>query len=122
MGRDVVAHLCGLPCAYEARISKNTRRQVFAGKYPFKGEIKVLFGHRLVGMGQLISRPQGAAGKTAFRLEGRSLLRMPCRQADRGRRARIPRKSYEDGSSARSLGGRSLRWPYKTDCCGGSLA
>ncbi len=122
LGKDVVA-----PCAACHLRLKHSRKRLaeddsLQAQFPFKGEIEVLSGLELFARDQSLSLLQERLSKP---LEGLRVVPYYGCLAVRPPEVVEPDDAENPMQMDRileALGAEVLSWPYKTDCCGGSMA
>jgi heterodisulfide reductase subunit B2 len=122
MGRDVVAPCAGCHVRMKHASQKILEDKSLQEKYPFKGEIKVLSGIDLFGMGQLVARLKERVAKPLSGLKVVPYYGCLAVRPISVVEPEDPENPMKMDRVLEALGAEVLRWPYKTDCCGGSLA
>jgi heterodisulfide reductase subunit B len=122
MGRDVVAPCAGCHVRMRAASKHIREDKELLRQFPFKGEIDVISGIDMFHKKELLS---ALKEKKTRPLEGLRVVPYYGCLAVRPVEVVEP----EDAENPRqmddileALGAEVLSWPYKTDCCGGSLA
>ncbi len=122
MGHDVVAPCAGCHVRMKHTAMRLMEDSTFQGKYPFKGEIKVLSGLEMLHSEPVLSLIKDMVTKP---LEGLRVVPyygcLAVRPVDVVEPA-DPENPAEMDRILEAIGAEVLQWPYKTDCCGGSLS
>lgn len=122
MGNDVVAPCAGCHVRMKAASIRILKEKNLREQFPFKGEIKVMSGMDVLHLPELRSRLKDLTVKT---LEGLRVVPYYGCLAVRPVEVVEPEDSenpMQMDHILELLGAEVLSWPYKTDCCGGSLA
>jgi heterodisulfide reductase subunit B len=122
MGADVVAPCAGCHVRMKAAARRILEEEELRERFPFKGEIKVLSGMEMLSMEEIVSRLKGCVTKP---LEGLRLVPYYGCLAVRPLEVvepEDPENPREMDRILEAIGAEVVNWPYKTDCCGGSLA
>jgi heterodisulfide reductase subunit B2 len=122
MGKDVVAPCAGCHVRMRAASQHILKDPELQRQFPFKGEIDIISGMDMFHKPELLKLIKEKKSKP---LEGLRVVPYYGCLAVRPVEVVEPDNSenptqMDDILSA--LGAEVLRWPYKTDCCGGSLA
>ncbi len=122
MGRDVVAPCPGCHVRMKAASQRIFKEPELARQFPFKGSIKVLSGSEMFSLEAVMQRLKEQKVKS---LEGLKVV--PYYGCLAVRPVEVvepddPENPVEMDKVLELLGAEVLNWPYKTDCCGGSLA
>jgi heterodisulfide reductase subunit B len=122
MGKDVVAPCAGCHVRMKAASKRILEEKELQARFPFKGEIKVLSGLEMLHQDEILSRIKTAAVKP---LEG--LRVVPYYGCLAVRPLEVvepdnPENPMQMDHILQAIGAEVLSWPYKTDCCGGSMA
>ena len=122
IGKDVVAPCAGCHVRMKAASMRLLEEKDLQQKFPFKGEIKVLSGLEMLHQDQLLARMKQEAQKPLEGLRvvpyyGCLAVRPPeVVQPDN------PENPMQMDHILEAVGAEVVSWPYKTDCCGGSMA
>ncbi|MGO9119600.1 MAG: CoB--CoM heterodisulfide reductase iron-sulfur subunit B family protein [Desulfomonilaceae bacterium] len=122
MGKDVVAPCAGCHVRMKAASMKILEDKELQEKFPFEGKIKVMSGMDMFDMAELRSKLKELVSKP---LEGLKIAPYYGCYAVRPPDVVEPEDAENPMQMDRilaELGAEVLSWPYKTDCCGGSLA
>lgn len=122
IGLDIVAPCAACHLRLKAASKRLNRDEKLAAEFPFKGEIEVLSGLEMFSrketldlLKQRITRP--LTGLRVVPYYGCLAVRPPeILEPD------DPENPMQMDRLLEVLGAEVLSWPYKTDCCGGSLA
>lgn len=122
LGNDVVAPCAGCHVRMKAASMRMVEEKELRDRFPFKGEIKILAGLDLFHMDAVLSRLKERVTKP---LEG--LRVVPYYGCLAVRPVEVvepedPENPMQMDHILEAMGAEVLSWPYKTDCCGGSLA
>jgi heterodisulfide reductase subunit B2 len=122
MGRDVVAPCAGCHVRMKAASRRIREEPELKSRYPFKGEVNVLSGMDMFHLDEVLKRLKECVTKP---LEGLRLI--PYYGCLAVRPVEVvepldPENPMQMDHILGALGAEVLNWPYKTDCCGGSLA
>ncbi len=122
MGKDVVAPCAGCHVRMKAASMKILEDKELQKRFPFKGEIKIMAGMDMFGVDDVLARIKERVSKP---LEG--LRVVPYYGCLAVRPTEVvqpedPENPKQMDHVLEALGAEVLNWPYKTDCCGGSLA
>ena len=122
MGKDVVAPCAGCHVRMKAASMKILEDRELQKRFPFKGEIKIMAGMDMFGVDDVLARIKERVSKP---LEG--LRVVPYYGCLAVRPTEVvqpedPENPKQMDHVLEALGAEVLNWPYKTDCCGGSLA
>ena len=122
MGKDVVAPCAGCHVRMKAASQRILKEKALSDRFPFKGQIKILAGMDLFHIDEVLSKLKQSVVKP---LEGLRVVPYYGCLAVRP----VDVVEPEDAENPmqmdhvlEALGAEVLNWPYKTDCCGGSLA
>jgi heterodisulfide reductase subunit B2 len=122
LGNDVVAPCAGCHVRMKAAAHHLLKDKDLAARFPFKGEINVLSGMEMFDVKELRATLKERVAKP---LEGLKVVPYYGCYAVRP----IDIVQPEDAENPmlmdrvlEAMGAEVLSWPYKTDCCGGSLA
>lgn len=121
MGKDVVAPCAGCHVRMKAASKRILEDKDLRARFPFKGEIKVLSGLEMLHQDQVLSRIKSATTKP---LEGLRVVPYYGCLAVRPLEVVEPENPENPMQMDRileAIGAEVLSWPYKTDCCGGSM-
>jgi len=121
MGNDVVAPCAGCHVRMKAAAKRILEEKEFQQRFPFKGEINVLSGMELLHLDELRARMKERVAKP---LEGLKVV--PYYGCLAVRPVEVvepedPENPMQMDHILEAIGVEVLNWPYKTDCCGGSL-
>jgi len=121
MGNDVVAPCAGCHVRMKAAAKRILEEKEFQQRFPFKGEINVLSGMELLHLDELRARMKERVAKP---LEGLKVV--PYYGCLAVRPVEVvepedPENPVQMDHILEAIGVEVLNWPYKTDCCGGSL-
>ncbi|MBM3301428.1 MAG: CoB--CoM heterodisulfide reductase iron-sulfur subunit B family protein [Deltaproteobacteria bacterium] len=122
MGHDVVAPCAGCHVRMKAAAKRILEDEDLRGQFPLKGGIKVLSGMDMLDLTEVLSRVKDSVAKP---LEGLRVVPYYGCLAVRPLEVVEPEDPENPKQMDRILeavGVEVLNWPYKTDCCGGSLA
>lgn len=122
IGKDVVAPCAGCHVRWKAAAQMIQREPALADRYPLKGNINIMSGLDLFGDDALVRKLKSAVIKP---LTGLKVVPYYGCLAVRPVDVVAPKDSENPVQMDRileALGAETLQWPYKTDCCGGSLA
>lgn len=122
LGRDVVAPCAACYVRMKAAAKRLIAEKEFQEQFPFKGSINILSGMDMLHLDELRSRLKERLTKP---LEG--LRVVPYYGCLAVRPVEVvepadPENPVQMDHILEALGVEVLNWPYKTDCCGGSLA
>jgi heterodisulfide reductase subunit B2 len=122
MGKDVVAPCAGCHVRMKAASMKILEDKELQKRFPFKGEIKIMAGMDMFTVDGVFARIKESVSKP---LEG--LRVVPYYGCLAVRPTEVvepedPENPKQMDHVLEALGAEVLNWPYKTDCCGGSLA
>lgn len=122
MGHDVVAPCPGCHVRMKAASQRIAKEPELARQFPFKGSIKVLSGSEMFHSAEVMSKLKERKVRS---LEGLKVV--PYYGCLAVRPVEVvepndPENPTEMDDVLELLGAEVLSWPYKTDCCGGSLA
>jgi heterodisulfide reductase subunit B len=122
LGKDVVAPCAGCHVRMKAASKRILEEKTLQDRFPFKGTIKILSGTEFFNAGDIISRLRDRIVKP---LKG--LRVVPYYGCLAVRPVEVvepenPENPTQMDKALEALGAETLNWPYKTDCCGGSLA
>lgn len=122
LGRDVVAPCAGCHVRMKAASMKILEDADLSRQFPFKGEIDIISGIEMFHKQDVLKRIKERRSKP---LDGLKVVTYYGCLAVRPVEVVAP----EDPENPRQMddvleavGAEVLNWPYKTDCCGGSLA
>lgn len=122
MGKDVVAPCAGCHVRMKAASMKILEDRELQKRFPFKGEIKIMAGMDMFGIDDILARVKERVSKP---LEGLRVVPyygcLAVRPTDVVQ-PEDPENPKQMDRVLEALGAEVLNWPYKTDCCGGSLA
>jgi len=122
MGNDVVAPCAGCHVRMKAASKKIQEDKTLNDRFPFKGTIKIMSGMDMLDLSELRMRLKELVEKP---LEGLRVAPyygcLAVRPVDVVEPA-DPENPMQMDRILKLLGVEVLNWPYKTDCCGGSLA
>jgi heterodisulfide reductase subunit B len=122
MGHDVVAPCAGCHVRMKAAARKLVEDPTFKSRYPFKGDIKVISGLEMLHSDPVLSLIKDMVTKP---LEGFRVVPyygcLAVRPVDVVE-PEDPENPKEMDRILEAIGADVLQWPYKTDCCGGSLS
>lgn len=122
MGKDVVAPCAGCHVRMKAASMKILEDQELQKRFPFKGEIKIMAGMDMFSIDNVLARIKERVSKP---LEGLRVVPyygcLAVRPTDVVQ-PEDPENPRQMDHVLEALGAEVLNWPYKTDCCGGSLA
>lgn len=122
MGKDVVAPCAGCHVRMKAASMRILEDKDLRARFPFKGEINVLSGLEMLHQPEILSRIKSAAVKP---LEGLKVV--PYYGCLAVRPLEVvkpdnPENPMQMDHILEAIGAEVLSWPFKTDCCGGSMA
>ncbi|MDQ7785388.1 MAG: CoB--CoM heterodisulfide reductase iron-sulfur subunit B family protein [Desulfomonilaceae bacterium] len=122
IGKDVVAPCAGCHVRMKAASRRILEDADLRARFPFKGEIKVLSGLEMLHGQEILSRIKSSTIKP---LEG--LRVVPYYGCLAVRPPEVvepdsPENPMQMDHILEAIGAEVLTWPYKTDCCGGSMA
>lgn len=122
MGHDVVAPCAGCHVRMKAASQRISREPDLARQFPFQGKIKVISGIEMFHLGEIMRQLKERKVKS---LEGLKVV--PYYGCLAVRPIEVvepedPENPTQMDEVLEILGAEVLSWPYKTDCCGGSLA
>lgn len=122
IGKDVVAPCAGCHVRMTAASKRIQHEKELRDRFPFKGEIKILSGMDMFHLAPLVSRLRERVVKP---LEGLRVVPyygcLAVRPVDVVEPA-DPENPIQMDDILDALGAEVLSWPFKTDCCGGSMA
>ncbi len=122
MGKDVVAPCAGCHVRMKAASMRILEEKDLQARFPFKGNIKIMSGLEMLHQDEVLSRIKSATTKPLEGLRvvpyyGCLAVRPPeVVQPDN------PENPMQMDHILEAIGAEVLSWPYKTDCCGGSMA
>lgn len=121
-GMDVVAPCAACHLRMKSSALKLKEDKELQGKYPFKGDINVISGLEMFGGKQTLD-----AIKANVRKPLNGLRVVPYYGCLAVRPPEIiepddPENPIQMDLILEALGAEAVKWPYKTDCCGGSLS
>jgi heterodisulfide reductase subunit B len=122
MGNDVVAPCAGCHVRMKAASKRILEEKELQARFPFKGGIKVLSGMDMLHQDEVLSSLKDKVTKP---LEGLRVVPYYGCLAVRPPEVVEPEDPENPMQMDRILeatGAEVLSWPYKTDCCGGSMA
>jgi len=122
LGKDVVAPCAGCHVRMKAASKRILEDSGLRARFPFKGEIKVLSGLDMLHQDEILSRLKKSVTKP---LEGLRVVPYYGCLAVRPLEVVEPENPENPMQMDRileAIGAEVLSWPYKTDCCGGSMA
>src|SRR5512139_1549898 len=122
LGKDVVAPCAGCHVRMKAASKRIQEEKELRDRFPFKGEIKVMSGMDMFHLQELMGRLKERVVKP---LEGLKVLPYYGCLAVRPVEVVEPEDAenpMQMDDILDALGAEVLSWPYKTDCCGGSMA
>ncbi len=122
LGRDVVAPCAGCHVRMKATSKRILEEKSLQDRFPFKGAIKILSGTEFFNDAKLLSRLKERMVKP---LKGLKVV--PYYGCLSVRPIEVvepedPENPMQMDRVLEAIGAEVLSWPYKTDCCGGSLA
>lgn len=122
LGNDVVAPCAGCHVRMKAASQRILAEKELSDRFPFKGQIKILAGMDLFHLDEVLSNLKKTLTKP---LEGLRLI--PYYGCFAVRPVDVvepedPENPVQMDHILEAMGAEVLSWPYKTDCCGGSLA
>ncbi len=122
LGRDVVAPCAGCHVRMKAASKHILAEKDLQAQFPFKGEIKVLAGMDMFHMEELRRKLKERVQKPL-----KDLRVVPYYGCLAVRPLEVvepenPENPVQMDHILEAMGAEVLNWPYKTDCCGGSLA
>jgi heterodisulfide reductase subunit B len=122
LGKDVVAPCAGCHVRMKAASMRIQEEKELRDRFPFKGEIKVMSGMDMFHLRELMGRLKERVVKP---LEGLKVVPyygcLAVRPVEVVEPADAENPMQMD-DILDALGAEVLSWPYKTDCCGGSMA
>jgi heterodisulfide reductase subunit B len=122
MGHDVVAPCAGCHVRMKAAARRLVEDRTFQAKYPFEGKIKVLSGLEMLHSEPVLSLIKDMVVRP---LTGLRVVPYYGCLAVRPVDVVEPTDAENPKEMDRileAIGADVLQWPYKTDCCGGSLS
>jgi heterodisulfide reductase subunit B len=122
IGKDVVAPCAGCHVRMKAAAMHILEEKDLQAKFPFKGEIQVLSGLEMLHKAEVLAKIKEATAKP---LEGLRVVPYYGCLAVRPPEVVQPENAenpMEMDHILEAIGAEVLSWPYKTDCCGGSMA
>lgn len=122
LGRDVVAPCAGCHVRMKAASMKILENAELSRQFPFKGEIKIMSGIDMLHDRDVMKRIKDRSAKP---LEGLRVVTYYGCLAVRPVEVVDPEDAENPTQMdeiLETIGAEVLSWPYKTDCCGGSLA
>jgi heterodisulfide reductase subunit B2 len=122
LGKDVVAPCAGCHVRMKAASMRILREKELQERFPFQGKIKVMSGMDMFHLDELRSKLKELVSKP---LEGLKVVPYYGCYAVRPPDVVEPEDAenpLQMDHILEDLGAEVLSWPYKTDCCGGSLA
>jgi heterodisulfide reductase subunit B len=122
MGKDVVAPCAGCHVRMKAAAMHILKEKELQSRFPFKGDIKVMSGMDMFDVKELRARLKERVTKP---LEGLKVVPYYGCYAVRPTDVVEPEDAenpMQMDHILEDMGAEVLTWPYKTDCCGGSLA
>ncbi|HMK35917.1 MAG TPA: CoB--CoM heterodisulfide reductase iron-sulfur subunit B family protein [Desulfomonilaceae bacterium] len=122
LGKDVVAPCAGCHVRMKAASKRIQEEKELRDRFPFKGEIQILSGMDMFHKEQLMARLKERLTKplTGLRVVPYygCLAVRPVEVVE----PQDPENPMQMDDVLDALGAEVLSWPYKTDCCGGSMA
>lgn len=122
LGNDVVAPSAGCHVRMKAASKRIMEEKALRDRFPFKGQIKILAGMDLFNIDEVLSKLKQTVTKP---LEGLRVVPyygcLAVRPVDVVE-PEDPENPMQMDHVLEAMGAEVLNWPYKTDCCGGSLA
>jgi heterodisulfide reductase subunit B len=122
IGKDVVAPCAGCHVRMKAAAMHLLKDAELQARFPFKGEVNVLSGMEMFDVRELRNRLKDSVVKP---LEGLKVVPYYGCYAVRPPDVVQPQDAenpMQMDHVLEDMGAEVLSWPYKTDCCGGSLA
>jgi heterodisulfide reductase subunit B2 len=122
LGKDVVAPCAGCHVRMKAASMRILREKELQEQFPFQGKIKVMSGMDMFHLSELRASLKKLVSKP---LEGLRVVPYYGCYAVRPPDVVEPEDAenpVQMDHILEDLGAEVLSWPYKTDCCGGSLA
>lgn len=122
IGKDVVAPCAGCHVRMKAASKAILKEKTLQAKFPFKGEIKIIAGMDLFHLPELRVKLKEKLSKP---LKGFRVV--PYYGCYAVRPVDVvepedPENPMQMDHLLEDMGAEVVNWPYKTDCCGGSLA
>ncbi len=122
LGRDVVAPCAGCHVRMKAAAHKIVEDKELHNRYPLKGTVKVLSGLDLFGMSELVAQLKSKVVKPLSDLRVVPYYGCLAVRPTDVVEPSDPENPMQMDRILEALGAEVLNWPYKTGCCGGSLA
>ncbi len=122
LGKDVVAPCAGCHVRMKAASRKILEDSELSRQFPFKGEINILSGIDMLHRQDVLKRIKERSSRP---LEGLKVVTYYGCLAVRPVEVvnpEDPENPCQMDDILETIGAEVLQWPYKTDCCGGSLA
>jgi heterodisulfide reductase subunit B len=122
LGKDVVAPCAGCHVRMKAASKRMMEERELKDRFPFKGQIEVISGTEFFHKKELLAKLKEVVKKP---LKGLRVVPyygcLAVRPIDVVE-PKDPENPMEMDHVIEALGAEVVNWPYKTDCCGGSLA
>ncbi len=122
MGNDVVAPCAGCHVRMKAASKKIQENKYLQDRFPFKGSIKIMSGMDVLDLGELRMRLKERVEKPLERLRVVPYYGCLAVRPVEVVEPENPENPMQMDRILKLLGVEVVNWPYKTDCCGGSLA
>jgi len=122
IGKDVVAPCAGCHVRMKAASLRILKEKELQARFPFKGDIKILSGMDMFDLKEVRAKLKERLAKP---LEGLKVVPYYGCYAVRPPDVVQPEDAENPTQMdhvLQDMGAEVLTWPYKTDCCGGSLA
>jgi heterodisulfide reductase subunit B len=122
IGLDVVAPCAGCHVRMKAASRRIMEEEELKKRFPFKGEIKVISGMDMFHIDELLRRLKERVVKPLSGLKVVPYYGCLAVRPVEVVEPSDPENPMQMDHILEALGAEVLSWPYKTDCCGGSLA
>ncbi len=122
LGMDVVAPCAGCHVRMKAASKRILQEKELQSRFPFKGEIKIISGMDMFHDGEILARIKERMIKPLEALRVVPYYGCLAVRPVEVVEPEDPENPMQMDHILEALGAEVLNWPYKTDCCGGSLA
>jgi len=122
LGRDVVAPCAACHVRMKAAAKRLIAEREFQDQFPFKGTIDIFSGMDMLHLEELRSRLKERLERRLERLRVVPYYGCLAVRPVEVLEPDDPQNPVQMDHILEAMGVEVLNWPYKTDCCGGSLA